>query len=747
MAKLKNKKEVRESKSGESDGWLKKETKHHIWGVAILVIAILLLIAPYGNAGVIGDITSQVLSFLFGTGYWLLPIILVIFSITLFRSIRPRLLLANVIGGVVLLLSGLGIIDLFFAENGGIVGKGVGGGLEILFGSLVAKIATIALLLISILILVNSKVSFVELFKKLFLRKELGDEEFNEDEIEEQETFDDIPEDELVAAEEPAAEENEEKSFMDKIPLLGKKSKSLAAAGIHTYLRNPYNPPPLSLLEKDAGKPSAGDIKANTNIIKRTLSNFGIEVEMDEVLIGPSITRYSMKPAEGVKLSRITNLQKELSLALAAHPLRIEAPIPGKSLVGIEIPNSIKTTVRLGSLLSLAEFSGSALPLFAALGRDISGQAIFMNLAKMPHTLIAGTTGSGKSVTIHSLITSLLYKNSPEQLRFILIDPKRVELTLYNNIPHLLTPVITNAKKTILSLKWAAKEMDRRYDILEANSARDIHSYHANILAPTMKKFRDKAGDLSEDELQAYEASLPESMPYIVIVIDELADIMSTYPRELEAAIVRLAQMSRAIGIHLVLSTQRPSTEVITGLIKANVPARIALQVPSQIDSRTIIDTPGAEKLLGSGDLLFISSESSKPTRIQSSFISESEVKSVTSYLSETYEDELPSGLDLTENSNNGGGLSVTLDSPSMDDDDDLYEEARETVIKIGRASTSLLQRKLKVGYSRAARLVDMLEERGVVGPAEGAKPREVYGSVGMSVKEVAEDLDPIDEN
>ncbi len=483
-----------------------------------------------------------------------------------------------------------------------------------------------------------------------------------------------------------------------------------------TGLISTYVPPPLSLLEEDKGKPNTGDIKANANIIKRTLANFGIEVEMDEITVGPTVTRYALKPAEGVKLSRIVGLQSDLALSLAAHPIRIEAPIPGKSLVGIEIPNKSKSIVGLATLLADEKFQNSPKPLTIALGRGISGKAVFGNLAKMPHALVAGTTGSGKSVTIHSIITSLLYRNGPDDLKLILIDPKRVELTLYNNIPHLLTPVITEAKKTILALKWAAKEMDRRYDILESESVRDIESYHNNIYS----KKSEKATKDGED-------APPDRMPYIVIIIDELADIMSSYPRELESAIVRLAQMSRAVGIHLILSTQRPEVNVITGLIKANVPARVALKVSSQIDSRTILDAGGAEKLLGAGDMLYSSGEA-QPERLQSAFISEGEVKKVVKYLSDTYADEISEEISLTTGSISADKsiFEASLEAGDTEDDDEMYEEARACVIEAGKASTSYLQRKLKLGYARAARLMDVLEERGVIGPGEGAKPREV---------------------
>ena len=486
-----------------------------------------------------------------------------------------------------------------------------------------------------------------------------------------------------------------------------------------------YTPPPISLLERDSGKPNVGDIKANSNIIKRTLANFGIEVEMDEVTVGPTVTRYSLKPAEGVKLSKIITLKNDLSLSLAAHPLRIEAPIPGKSLVGIEVPNRTKSTVGLATLLSDEKFTGAMKPLTVALGKNIAGRATFSNLAKMPHALIAGTTGSGKSVTIHTIINSLLYRNGPDILRFIMIDPKRVELTLYKGIPHLLTPTITDPKKTILALKWATKEMERRYNILEAEGARDIESYHGKLRDNKKKLKEGEEGRASKDGAR-HDSAESYHMPYIVIVIDELADIMSTYPRELEAGIVRIAQMARAVGIHLILSTQRPSVNVITGLIKANVPARVALQVSSQIDSRTILDSSGAETLLGAGDMLWMSGEMSQPERLQSAYISEDEVKKVVKFIKENNApiDEVPPEIELAGPI--GSGKNIFSEDLENDANDELYGDARAAVIEAGKASTSYLQRKLKVGYSRAARLMDILEERGIIGPGDGAKPREV---------------------
>ncbi len=620
----------------------------------------------------------------------------------------------QIFGSIILFLSSLGLTDLILNE-GGIVGKFLSRSLSVLFDIYLSAIILIALVVVSVLVIFNTSIKFdiVLFIKKLFSK---------------QETVPLAPTEN--AAIEKAVEKAEERTanhasrVNSDVPRTKNDNETFVPVSMRRSGKK-WVPPPLSLLEGDRGKPGVGDIKANANLIKRTLLNFGIVVEMDEISIGPSVTRYAMKPAEGVKLSKIIGLQNNLELALAAHPVRIEAPIPGKSLVGVEVPNTLKSIIGLGSLISDEQYSRSALPLLVSLGRDITGHSHFANLARMPHLLLAGATGSGKSVTIHAIVTSLLFRNPPENLKFIMIDPKRVELTMYNNIPHLLTPVITDPKKAIVALKWAAKEMERRYNILEKNKTRDIDSYHQNVLSTQAGKNE-------------------EPMPFIVIIIDELADMMQSYPRELEAAVVRLAQMSRAVGIHLILSTQRPSVNIITGLIKANIPARIALQVSSQIDSRTILDTSGAEKLLGSGDILFLSGEMSKPLRIQSAYISEKEVKAVAKYLSDTYTDELQDEINISSENNslsaqtNNAIFSATLgEDDSYDgDDDELYEEARETVIHAGKASTSFLQRKLRIGYARAARLVDMLEERGVIGAGSGAKAREVIDNGSETARE-----------
>lgn len=457
--------------------------------------------------------------------------------------------------------------------------------------------------------------------------------------------------------------------------------------------------PPVDLLDGSFSQPTSGDIKKNAEIIEKTLANFGIDVEMAEVNIGPTVTQYTLKPAEGVKLSKILTLQNDLALALAAHPLRLEAPIPGRSLVGIEVPNKSIAVVRIREIIESETFQQNKGMLPIVLGRDVAGTPIATTLEKMPHLLIAGATGSGKSVCINALLMSLLYRKSPDELKLMLVDPKRVEMTSYKDIPHLITPVITDIKKTINALKWATVEMDKRLRLLSETGKRDIKSYNVS---------RTK-----------------ERLPYIVICIDELADIMATAAAEVEGLVVRLAQMSRAVGIHLVLATQRPSVDVITGLIKANITSRVAFSVASQTDSRTILDCAGADKLLGNGDMLFTSAELSKPKRIQGAFVSEKEVENVCHFLKDqkeaSYNDEVQDAV--TQNTGNVGGEIYG------EEDDPLLEDAKQEVIRMHKASASLLQRRLRIGYARAARLLDILEKQGVIGPADGAKPRDILVS------------------
>ncbi len=764
MARKESKKDTKKEKkkeSGELLRQIKTETIQAVCAVVCFVLAILAILAAIGKGGFVGNSIYAGLDQLLGIGYYLLPILFLMLGISFLRTLEKRFEISKVVGSLLFFVSALGLVGLLPGKRGGSLGYIISAPLLRFFEVYATSALLIAGAAISILILFETHFTIESLkFWRMFMKKESDEVKAkvqttptNND----SKKIDEAVENATIAASAALNNkvENKKKDSINTKEVTKEKSLKIHAGekdemssdasgvlGYATASSKPFVPPPLSLLETDRGKPETGDIKANANIIKRTLQNFGINVEMDEISIGPSVTRYSLKPAEGVKLSRIVALNNDLALALAAHPIRIEAPIPGKSLVGIEIPNSTKTTVGLATLLANTEYQQSDKPLLISLGKGVTGKSYFANLAKAPHMLIAGATGSGKSVTIHAVITSLLFRNSPENLRFIMIDPKRVELTLYNSIPHLLTPVITDPKKAILALKWAGKEMSRRYDVLEKSKVRDIDSYHKTVVAPAIKA-SEKGKEIKQDDM-------PETMPYIVIIIDELADIMQSYPRELESAIVRLAQMSRAVGIHLIISTQRPSVNVITGLIKANVPTRVALQVSSQIDSRTILDTPGAEKLLGAGDMLYLGGEMSKPARLQSAFISETEVKKVVKYLADEYRDEIMSEINIGPSTTsgtpaaldiNGSGaepardaiFSADLEGNMSDGDigeeDDMYEGAKEAVISAGKASTSYIQRKLGIGYSRAAKLMDILEERGVIGPANGSKPREVIQS------------------
>lgn len=715
----------------EREPSVSSEALRSVAAVFFIAIAGFLVLAGAGLAGMAGNALYNGLSWLLGIGYMLLPLSLVLLAVLIFQSFERRFGWVQLGSMAVFLLSGLGLINLAFAGRGGILGSFVSGPLDAAIETPATVFFLLAFLIGSLVIAFN--VHLGALFSQLrSLFKETGADL-------ESKPLEDVPVVGLPVDEPEAAHEQEEAHEDAPERPREKERKSENPEGgfpIIATTGNAYVPPPASLLAKNKGKPEVGDIKANMNVIKRTLQNFGIQVEMDEASIGPTVTRYAMKPAEGVRLSKIVALQSNLELALAASPVRIEAPIPGKALVGIEVPNIARTTLGMSPLVADESFTGSDKPLLVALGRSITGAPHFADLARMPHLLVAGTTGSGKSVTIHDFVISLLYRCGPERLRFIMVDPKRVELTLYNSIPHLLTPVITDAKKAILALKWLAKEMERRYNILETEKVRDIASYHENVVAPALAKNKND-GD----------KPLPEAMPYIVLIIDELADIMQAYPRELEGGIVRLAQMSRAVGIHLILSTQRPSVKVITGLIKANVPARVALQVASQIDSRTILDMGGAEKLLGAGDMLFLSGEMSKPRRIQAPYITEEEVKRVVAHIIKMNGSESPSEIDFSESGKQqAGGMDPIFASMADEsEDDELYPEAKKTVIEAGKASTSYLQRKLGIGYARAARLMDLLEERGVIGPADGAKPRDVIGA--GNADELAREPEPEAEN
>ncbi|MDP2598756.1 MAG: DNA translocase FtsK [Candidatus Liptonbacteria bacterium] len=679
---------------------LHPDTKKSIWAIVFVGAAIILSLAAFAKAGPLGDLAYQGLKALFGAGYFILPLSLLFGAGALLFGEKERFVGITLLGVGLIVLSTLGLIELADAGEGGWLGF-VLGSLKFPFGETAAIVINSFVLLIAVLIAANLPIKIRWPKKDKAAVPTITGTGSEESSIAQKaasvKNADDQENDD---ADDEIGDEAEEITMKARTPIISKVKKAAPVPKFENYV-----PPPLSLLKSANDKPTTGDLLANANVIKRTLDSFGIPVDMGEINIGPSVTRYTLKPAEGVKLSRITALNQDLALALAAHPIRIEAPIPGKSLVGIEVPNKAAALVRLGSLMGYPEFQKIGLIGFV-LGRDVSGEPIFADIERMPHLLVAGATGSGKSILIHSLLISLLYKNSPATLKLILIDPKRVELSVYRGLPHLVSPVVVDNKKAVGVFRWAISEMDRRYEILLQAGSRDVKSYNAS-----------GKGDV---------------LPYLLIVVDELADLMSTYGREVEGSIVRLAQMARATGIHLVLSTQRPSVEVITGLIKANITSRIALQVASGIDSRTILDTSGAEKLLGRGDLLYVTSDISKPKRIQSSYITEEEINKVTDFIRDNNKGIAEAVGEVSFE--NGGGKSpdssesgdVFDDYLEDGDDDEVLDQAIAVIAEAKKASASLLQRRLKVGYARAARLLDIMESLDLIGPGDGAKPRDV---------------------
>ncbi len=689
--KIESKKENRFKLPGFSP-LLPNETKKWILGVVIFIFAIIIALSFFNLSGVAGQGLRQGLIFLIGRATFIAPLILIIAGLIFIKTPYEKYLGPTLLAIFIEILGITGVLEILDPgiKQGGWLGYLLGFPLTKFFGRLASEVIFSGVILVGLLIIwhltrpLKEKGTDEILTEKPSLIKKIFAPRFQIKEVE------------------PRIKETPSKAE----PVLELKQRPLAGV----VFQGLYKTPPLDLLEADKGKAVSGDTVTNSAIIKKTLENFGLGVEMSEINIGPTVTQYTLKPADGIKLSKITGLNNNLSLALASHPIRIEAPIPGKPLVGIEVPNKERCQVRLRDLIANPAFQKPNSSLNLVLGKDVSGNPCYADLARMPHLLVAGATGTGKTIFLNALITSLLYQNSPSTLRLILIDPKRVEFSAYHGLPHLLCPVIFDAQKTVLSFKWLTAEMERRFEVLSGLGSRDIASYNEKVL---------RLGE--------------EPLPYIVLIVDELADLMATKGREVEAGVVRLAQMARAVGIHLVLATQRPSVEVITGLIKANITSRVTFQVASQVDSRTVLDTSGAEKLLGAGDLLFISAEVVKPKRIQGAYASEKEVRKVVDWINtqsgfKTTQVSLENHLaeDL-EKSLADGVVTVNGVASGNAEEDSLYGEAKKTVVEAKKASASLLQRRLRIGYARAARLLDILEERGVVGPGEGAKPREVY--------------------
>jgi len=708
--------------SNYTDGPITSETKKGIIIVIILVVAFLTILSLFNLAGSLGFYLKQILGVGFGGGLYLLPIILIGLAYSYLNPEKYNPRPSNILGIFILIISLCGLLQLmkndpytFAADSGGgYLGYALTFPFQNIMGFWATMIILVALFIISLLITFNTSLPNIINYLNLWglLKKKLSRAEVEYENETKEEDYEETEQEENDDLEENLPEKNtagQEADFESKNADLfeskkisppvkaGKKIKKIPD-GIHVTFSRGQAPKieiPLNLLDGKTSKPTSGDIKANMFKIQETFKNFGIEVEMGEVNVGPTVTQFTLKPAEGIRLAQIVALQNDLALALAAHPIRIEAPIPGKSLVGIEIPNQSIAIVKIKEIIGSEKFQNNHGQLTFSLGKDVAGSPWVVDLASMPHLLIAGATGSGKSVCINDIIISLLYQHAPETLRLILVDPKRVELTTYNGIPHLLTPVITEVDKTINALRWVVNEMDERYKLFSAVGKRNIKAYNASVIT--------------------------NKLPYIVVIVDELADLMATAPRDVEGAIVRLSQMARATGIHLVVATQRPSVNVITGLIKANITSRIAFAVASQVDSRTIIDSAGAEKLLGKGDMLFMSAEISKPRRIQCAFINDDEIERVVDFWKQQAEPEYQENITEKQSKVNLPGFNGF-----SDDGDDLLEEAKDILIKAGKASASLLQRRLRVGYARAARILDLLEEQGIIGPGEGAKPREI---------------------
>lgn len=695
MVKKRKKQKKTKKRQEEKRPLLPPKVKQWILGIVMCLLAAIVTLAFFDLAGIGGQAAKSAFIFLIGKAIFLLPLIFLLGALGFFTSER-KLLIAMAM--LVLVLGVSGILATLDQEldQGGWLGRLIAWPLIKGFGFWVS------LIIFGAITIVGGLIFFQILRKERSVEKRVSVQERLEPDEEEavaRPLFGRIFKPKFkVSQVEP---EIKEKKVREGLSLpFASKTEPIKTSG--------YQQPSLDLLETEKGVPATGDIKVNSSIIQKTLQNFDIPIEMAEVNIGPTVTQYTFKPTEGIKLSKITALNNDLSLALAAHPLRIEAPIPGRPLVGVEMPNKRRVTVRLKNLLDNRSFQSSPANLNLALGRDVSGMPIYSDLSRMPHLLVAGSTGSGKTICLNTIILALLYQHGPELLRFILVDPKRVEFPVYNDLPHLLCPVIFGAQKTINALKWLTEEMERRFDVLSRGKARDIGSYNSRI-------------------------GKGELMPYIVLVIDELADLMAARGREVEAGIVRLAQMARAVGIHLVVATQRPSVEVITGLIKANITSRIAFKVASQVDSRTVLDMAGAEKLLGQGDMLFLSAQIQKPKRIQNAYVSEKEVRKIVHYIKtktpSTEGEEVDIGI---EESAPSGTLDKALEQRGevksfFSEQDPMYEEAKRIVFEAKKASASLLQRRLRLGYARAARLLDMLEEDGIIGPAEGSKARTVY--------------------
>ncbi len=690
-----------------------EHTPSPIFGYVLAVLsalaAIFMLLGGFNAGGSLPVSLFDAAAWTFGWGAWLLPITLLYWGYYKFTQEDHRVPKARVISMYAFLTLSAAWFFTAFSDKqlsgaiiggqGGKVGSAIGDAVLTALDKVPASLLFFAFGLLTFFFAFGISPSIVMKLKKIFKRPEPQESELAELKSKAQEKG-------FTMNEGVPIMRHNEKQLQDqpRNTTLKNTAAKLTAAETHEALTTTkdaeWKLPSVQLLDQRQDRADAGDVEGNAHAIRTTFQNFGIDVAMEGANIGPSVTQYTLKPPNGVKLTKITALENNLALDLAATSIRMEAPIPGKRAVGIEVPNVKPAIVRLSSIIQSREWNESEGPLTFAIGKDIVGKAVVGDLAKMPHLLVAGQTGSGKSVMINDILTSLLYRNSPSDLKLILVDPKQVELTPFNEVPHLLTEVIHEPEQTISALKWAVAEMERRLRTMAGVGRRNIDEY--NKLKPE------------------------EKMPYIVIVIDELSDLMMMAARDVEALIVRIAQKARAAGIHLILATQRPSVNVITGLIKANIPARIAFTTVSQVDSRTIIDQMGAEKLLGKGDMLLSTADMPAPRRVQAAFVSDEETNKVNDFMRQQrgpdYNDEVVSQpVQIGK-----GGVVAQIDSARDNAEEDMFHDAVRVVIENHKASTSLLQRRLRIGYGRAARLIEEMEEQGIIGAADGSRPRDV---------------------
>lgn len=715
---------------------LTPEVKYELLGIGLITIGIISFISLFGlSTGAVGGLIAKILRYAFGMGASVVLLIVSALGAQYIWTRKPHGYQVKYVGFMILFIACLALYHHFvipvdqeilperLVQGGGFVGGFILFELRKLFGYYGTLVLLLAIVLGSIVIATKWSIAHTIVVAKdkandgiVSAREAIAStaEDLNQWQQEktaalfyDQETDEPTPpvKSHFDNFQMPEPVETQFEPDIPSVPVLKTKTDmTQPLPAVTTESAANYHLPPLTMLKKSvktkSGKISK-EIIENAHILEGTLDSFGVSAKIIQTCQGPAVTRYELEPAPGVKVSRIVNLADDIALKLAAPGVRIEAPIPGKAAIGIEVPNKNVSSVPHRDVLETEQFQHASSKLSVALGKDIAGQTIIADLAKMPHLLIAGATGSGKSVCINTLITSILFKARPDEAKFILIDPKVVELSNYNGVPHLLTPVVTDAKKAAAALRWAVHEMERRYALFAATGVRDIRRYN--------------------------EVTEEEHLPLIVVIIDELADLMMVAPVDVEDAVCRLAQMARAAGLHLVLATQRPSVDVITGIIKANIPSRISFAVSSQIDSRTILDMAGAEKLLGKGDMLFYPVGAAKPLRVQGSFISDDEVEELVAFVSAQAQPEYTEGVTKVEESH------VKADSDTQTDE--LLKDAISLVMETGQASASMLQRKFRVGYSRAGRLIDAMEEMKIIGPSMGSKPREVI----MTSAEVTE--------